>query len=233
MKLLSILLFWAITAPISGQSTNYYWEQGIKRYSKDIRPNVFYLTLLNESIEDSTKNQQADQELLALLKAYDFTIEHQGFADDDVGFVFFRKLTFKKWTLSPKKLKRLYQLLYNYKQIQFFGPLIFDINGTINSGAGLGQHLEITFQPDIDQDKIDALVSKHQLTVTGGFAFNQETSREVVNNTLRTTQQTIKIISVSLEDVYGLEILHLTNKIQKEAVVTKVSNYLFIQETFG
>lgn len=230
--LLSLLFLIAFNS-FGQKKTNYYWEQGIQRYSKDIRSNVFYLTLINESIEDTTKNLQADQELRTLLKDHKFTIEHQGFADDEIGFVFFRKLTFKKGSCSSKKLQELYKKLYAYKKIQFFGPLIFDINSTINSGAGLQQTIEITFQPELEQEKIDALISKYQLTVTREYGYNKEISRKIVNGTPITTYQEIKAISISLEDVYGLNILRLTNKIQKEAHVLRVSNYLFIQETFG
>jgi len=217
--------------PILTIAQNHYWEHGVKKHSADINSNTFYLTLINETIEDSIKNRLADQELYRLLDTYNFSIKHEGFTEDRIGSVYFRKLTFKHPLRQHKKLKALYKKIYSYDKVQFFGPLIYNFN-TQYYGAGLHSTLDITFKPDTDQSVIDALVKKYNLVIRNTFNQGKEKTRKVVNGTQYSTYEKITTISVLCSNTYGIELLRLSDKLQNEASVDRLLNHLFIQATF-
>ncbi|MFK7749434.1 MAG: hypothetical protein AB8B65_13645 [Kordia sp.] len=209
-----ILFVFSLTKMYSQNNSStpdFYWQHGVKKYSKDIKPNVFYLTLINESLNDSIQNKQRDQEILDLLKNYELTIEHKGISDDKIGYVFYRKLIFQNKAMDSLMVKDISEKMYSYDKIQFFGPQIYDIDTYY--GAGLQRTLDITFKAKTTKEAIEKIVKKYKLEVIGEFP----------------THQTI---AVRCTNVYGLEIINLTTKIQEESCVDKTLNHLYIQNTF-
>ncbi|WP_298510299.1 hypothetical protein [uncultured Kordia sp.] len=169
------------------------------------------MSLINESLHDSIKNEQRDKELLKLLKNYKFTIEHKGIADDKIGHVFYRKLVFQNTVMDSITLRNIYQTLYSYDKIQFFGPQIYDIE--MNYGVGLQRTIDISFHPKTTKEEIAKLVTKYQLKVLSEFPAFQT-------------------ISARLTNTYGLEIINLTTKIQEESCVDKTLNHLYVQTVY-
>jgi len=187
---------------------NFYWEYGVKKFSKDMQSNVFYLSLINESLNDSIKNKENDKEILRLLKPYKFTIEHKGIADDEIGYVFYRKLIFQNKLMDHITIQEIYQKLYSYEKIHFFGPQIYDVE--THYGAGLQRMLDIIFNAKTTKDEIEKLIKKYKLTIIGEYPFAQS-------------------ISVRFTNTYGLEIINVTTKIQEDSCVAKTLNHLYIQ----
>jgi|GEM_PF-5578554 len=228
--LVTILLlnFFHVFSQDIDSSINYYWEHGIKKKSDQIDPNIFYLSLINESLEDTVENKNNDKEILELLNEYDFTIEYQGIADDNVGYVFYRKIIFNE-QISELALRNIYQKIYLYDKIQFFGPQIFDFK--TNYGAGLQRTIDITFKPETRETEIDSIVSKYNLKISYTFNQNREKTRKVENGTQYSTYENIITMTVFCENAYGLEVLHLTDKLQNEVSIDKTLNHLYIQVT--
>lgn len=234
MKILLLLLF--PTLSLLGQDKlyhiHYYWTEGKKTAAPSLHPSTFYLTLHHESIENNSKKLEVDQALKQHLKDYDFTIEHQGFADDHIGFVFFRKLVFKKPPISSKDIQKLYLAVYSFDKIQFFGPLVANIySEPYCSGAGLLNELGLQFKPDLKQEQMDALLQKYKLESTGQFVYNKEINRKIVNGTQYTTYQHIVLLDVRPQQFYGLALIQLATQLQQDPLIDKVSNRLFIQQT--
>ncbi|MFK7799370.1 MAG: hypothetical protein AB8E82_18105 [Aureispira sp.] len=236
MKLILLLLLLptiTLLGQVKIQDIQHYWMGGQKIEAKCLAPSTFYLTLHNESIKDSTKNLKADQALKQHLQDYEFTIAYQGFADDHVGFVFYRKLVFKHPPLTPEGIQKLYQAVYSYNNIQFFGPLVANIySNQYYSGAGLLHDVGLQFKPDLEQEQIDALIQKYQLTVTATSTYNKEIDRKVINGTQYTKYQQIRFLEVQAKEFHGLFLLALAEQLQQEPLIDRVSNRLFIQETY-